>query len=311
MDYEKNRRIRKDLIDFLEELSKLGKNTNFDKWSKSDCAEWIAWVEKQGEQKPAIIIAKFRVGDEICWKGDIDNNDTIAEICDGYYLNPLGNRMDISYTDTNFELVKHETVNKKEWTINDAKNGDMLSYSADDGSVWLMIFQSEYKPYEGHLHYHALLTDELYINGTCCLDVSNLRLSNKEEQKMLFKEIQKDGFVWDSYGLELKKVTQQKQGGQKSVEWSKEDEELYNDLSDTYFYNDEDYPEETYKLMLKRVLDWMTKRAKSLRPQKQWKPSDRELGAMLTAIADEKQKGSDVAKELRKIYQQLKKLREE
>lgn len=47
MDYEKNRRIRKDLIDFLEELSKLGKNTNFDKWSKSDCAEWIAWVKSK------------------------------------------------------------------------------------------------------------------------------------------------------------------------------------------------------------------------------------------------------------------------
>ena len=42
-----------------------------------------------------------------------------------------------------------------------------------------------------------------------------------------------------------------------------------------------------------------------------WKPSDRELSAMLTAIADEKQKGSDVVKELRKIYQQIKKLREE
>lgn len=40
-----------------------------------------------------------------------------------------------------------------------------------------------------------------------------------------------------------------------------------------------------------------------------WKPSERELGAMLTAIADEKQKGSDVAKELLSIYQQLKKLK--
>lgn len=41
--------------------------------------------------------------------------------------------------------------------------------------------------------------------------------------------------------------------------------------------------------------------------ERMWKPSERELGAMLTAIADEKQKGSDVAKELLKIYQQLKK----
>ena len=45
--------------------------------------------------------------------------------------------------------------------------------------------------------------------------------------------------------------------------------------------------------------------------QNRWKPNDRELGAILAAIGDEKQKGSDVAKELQNIYQQLKKLREE
>lgn len=43
-------RIRKHLIEFLSDLSKLGKNTNFDRWSKADCANWIAWLKKQ---KPA------------------------------------------------------------------------------------------------------------------------------------------------------------------------------------------------------------------------------------------------------------------
>ena len=49
-------RIRKELLEFLDELSKLGKNTNFDRWSKSDCADWIAWLEKQGKQKPVFEI---------------------------------------------------------------------------------------------------------------------------------------------------------------------------------------------------------------------------------------------------------------
>lgn len=44
--------------------------------------------------------------------------------------------------------------------------------------------------------------------------------------------------------------------------------------------------------------------------QDRWKPSDRELGAILAAIGDERQKGSDSVKELQNIYQQLKKLRE-
>ena len=40
-----------------------------------------------------------------------------------------------------------------------------------------------------------------------------------------------------------------------------------------------------------------------------WKPSDRELDAILTVISDERQEGSDVVKELLKIYHHLKKLR--
>lgn len=39
--------IRKDLITFLDEIWHLGKNANFDKWDKSDCSNWIAWLEKQ------------------------------------------------------------------------------------------------------------------------------------------------------------------------------------------------------------------------------------------------------------------------
>lgn len=83
----------------------------------------------------------------------------------------------------------------------------------------------------------------------------------------------------DNWLKSLKERVQPKQ------EWSEEDEQLYNDLSDTYFYNDEDYPEETYKQMLKRVLDWMNKRAKSIRPQNGWRPSEDQM-KMLDKIID-------------------------
>lgn len=201
MDYEKNRRIRKNLIDFLEELSKLGKNTNFDKWSKSDCAEWVAWVEKQGEQNIVVVIPKFRVGDVIRPKG------SAAE-----------------YT---IESISGECYHGKGWG---------LHISCDDDYELV-----EQKP------------------------------------------------------------------------WSEEDEQLYNDLSDTFFYNDEDYPEETYKLMLKRVLDWMTKRAKSLRPQKHWKPSDKQMVALDGICSYIRNKADweisqDTVSGLYKLSEQLKKL---
>ena len=47
-------------------------------------ADMLAWLEKQGEQKPDIIIPKFRVGDTIRIKNS-DAEYTITEISNGYY----------------------------------------------------------------------------------------------------------------------------------------------------------------------------------------------------------------------------------
>lgn len=49
---EKDEKIRKDLTTFLIEVFVRGKNTNFDRWNKSDCSNWIAWVEEKGKRKP-------------------------------------------------------------------------------------------------------------------------------------------------------------------------------------------------------------------------------------------------------------------
>lgn len=100
-----------------------------------------------------------------------------------------------------------------------------------------------------------------------------------------------------------------KDGEQKPTSWSEEDEKLYNDLSDTYFYNDEDYPEETYELMLKRVLDWMTKRAKFLRPQSTWKPSEGQME--LLREVQQALLGKDCHNRFVDFVYELKRLREE
>ena len=42
-------RIRKELLTFLDELSKLGKSMKFDRWSTSDVAKWGYLVSKQGQ----------------------------------------------------------------------------------------------------------------------------------------------------------------------------------------------------------------------------------------------------------------------
>lgn len=111
------------------------------------------------------------------------------------------------------------------------------------------------------------------------------------------------------WGLHLSNDDDYELVEQKPAEWSEEDEKLLRDVSDTYFYNDEDYPEETYKQMLKRVLDWMNKRAKSLRPQSNWKPDSSMLICLEYAIKHINKDGDK--RILSKLLEQLKKLKEE
>lgn len=50
--------------------------------------------------------SKFKVGDVIQFK-DGTNQYKICGVFSDHYINSIGNRMDIYYTDANFELVEH------------------------------------------------------------------------------------------------------------------------------------------------------------------------------------------------------------
>ena len=138
-------------------------------------------------------------------------------------------------------------------------------------------------------------------------------LKESEDERMRNVAINACKYMVDNFENSTKQYEDaiawlEKQGEQKPAEWSEEDENLFRCAIDAVreeskVRTDGCLDEEVGEM----VIDWL----KSLRPQNTWKPSDRELGAMLIAIGDERQKGSDVAKELLNIYQQLKKLREE
>lgn len=95
------------------------------------------------------------------------------------------------------------------WTIEDAKEGDALSYVTDEGDLWLMIYWCLYKPYEGHVHYHALLVDDVFTNeGTCCICIDNLKPASKEQRDLLEKAMTDARCTFDFDKKEFKeKVT--------------------------------------------------------------------------------------------------------
>lgn len=65
-------------------------------------------------------MAKFKAGDKIQFKTSTVIRYTIASVHRDHYINLLGHRMDMSYTDSNFELVKEEPLVKEEtiYTLN-------------------------------------------------------------------------------------------------------------------------------------------------------------------------------------------------
>lgn len=63
--------------------------------------------EKKELKKIVQKFAKFREGDSIQFKGVGHNRYTIREVCGlSHYINTNGKRMDMSYTDANFEVIK-------------------------------------------------------------------------------------------------------------------------------------------------------------------------------------------------------------
>ena len=90
------------------------------------------------------------------------------------------------------------------WAIQDAKEGDVLSYVTDEEDLWIMIYWSLYKPYEGHVYYHALLVNDNFTDkGTCCICIDDLKPATKEQRDLLFAKMRESGYEWDNEKKQL------------------------------------------------------------------------------------------------------------
>ena len=77
------------------------------------------------EQKP-VKVPKFKVGDFIQFNGMGHTRYTIKEVCGlSHYINTCNKRMDMSYTDANFELVEQKPA---AWSEGDEENSKNILY---------------------------------------------------------------------------------------------------------------------------------------------------------------------------------------
>ena len=192
----------------------------------------LSWLEKQGREKPADNVeSKFKVGD---WITD-DEDEAIFHITSydidyGYQLETV-NGTSFHYSD--------ETIEKKYrlWTIQDAKDGDVLVDEDNNIGIYKGI---EYIWWKSYIYLGC--DNRLYgfsIGGSH--KQNGAKPATKEQRDLLFQKMKEAGYEWDAEKKELKKFDFSKPikynsnppSIVKEPAWTEDDENILNDMKDT------------------------------------------------------------------------------
>jgi len=254
-------------------------------------------LEKQGEQKPTDKVeSKFKVGD---WVVVGDRIGIIIECT-----------KDLADIDLEFSCLSTSPKNIRSWTIQDAKDGDVLcTYECGEPKIVFIL--------KGMPKKHCVLSYYCYYNimyphfesdsekGCLAPNDEDVKPATKEQRDTLFAKMTDAGYKWDAEKKELTKIGQ-------NPAWSEEDE----DMKDTIIRDLKRLGGDivNVKPAYKAEIDWLKSLKDRVQPQNQWKPSEEQIKAVRLARSfvtddfDENPTLSDVLVELEK---QLKKLREE
>ena len=232
---------------------------------------------------------KFKVGDWVVYYRNDSSREVLQvyDIRDGRYY----------FTDNvHFSWSVKECDEKSHlWTIQDAKEGDVLA--CENG--WTCIFKC--------------LNDNLFSSycfmdheGWFCEDggqghtldnriCGEIYPATNEQCDTLMKAMADAGYTFDFDKRELKKIEQ------KSAEWSEEDEKKFADACIMLdWYKGNNWWTAQY------IKDWL----KSLKDRYTWKPSDAQMASITCAVRKMKESAC-YDSELVSLLNDLKKLREE
>lgn len=181
----KDERIRKALIKYLKERAHSGFNQEV-----RICNEGIAWLEKQGKHKSDNIEPKFKVGDWVVSPNGVYWH--IDAIQDGRYEVTADTGQCADWPlDTNIYRL---------WTIQDAKDGDVL---AEDSCIFII---EKMKSNRTAIVHCCLFDDGDFDSGsTLGFDVDSTYPATKEQRDTLFAEIKDAGYEWDAENKELER----------------------------------------------------------------------------------------------------------
>ena len=249
--------------------------------------EWIAWLEKQGEKKPTDKVElKFKDGDWVVYD---HRTYQVVELPKEGYIN-LGLR-------GNGKIEFAPSTYCRHWTIQDAKDGDVLACNEE-----ILLFKSYsvqgrislYCWYNGQTNnFHSKEVDDASLTTR-----NKICPATKEQRDLLFQKMKEAGYEWDAEKKELKKIKQK-------PAWSEEDEKL---LDNTIRFIENCVAAtspslRTYNPILTgKEIPFL----KSLKERYTWKPSEEMLEALYRVIPENVMEKSEDEILLDKLYQGLK-----
>ena len=215
----KDEKIRKAILALVRQSSEV-----LDKQNQNNM---IAWLEKQGERKPADfycqencrgfqetgkcfadgdckakreaesvdkVESKFHEGDWVVYNNDICQIVKREEGCNKF----------VTVFGIEKELVNERNLSTARlWTIQDAKDGDILIYN-DSIFIFDEIYENDliyYGIYEHNKFHNDKYYSFLDLNT---ININNIHPATKEQRDLLFQKIKEVGYDWDTEKKELK-----------------------------------------------------------------------------------------------------------
>lgn len=317
-------KVRNGLVRLLKELLELG-GVAEDEWDRNECEKYIAWLEKQGEQKPILDIEipfGAKDGDVLATKAGgifiykellydkpfaycgVDKFGVFKDCNCGNGLDWTPYLSNVTpatkeQRDLLFQKMKEAGY---EWDANKKKLKEIEKPADVRTTGYWHVEDVEQKPTDEEMK--RLLQTEYEKGRADAIAEMQKEWSEEDELQMqAIIDLLPGLTIRHNWLKSLKGRVQPKQ------EWSEEDNVKLQRIIDFLWYNRKGDTDAIYQQ--EQDIDWL----KSLRPQNKWKPSDEQMKALNYVVnlmaSSESPKENDyyynVFKDLRK---QLKKLKE-
>ena len=175
--------------------------------------ECIAWIKKQGGKKPTDKVepkyeAKFHEGEWV-----------FIEEVKGYKNGPFqiktvdsfGYSFDEYHT---IPFMYEELLSK--WTIQDAKQGDVLYHKAENGIEYIVMNKglNEFNNIDSYFRYNSINGFNTDIPSVLSAKCDSITPATKEQRDFLFQKMKEDGYEWNAERKELKKIEDEEYNGE-------------------------------------------------------------------------------------------------